>query len=1006
MLDTDRSAPRIAFRLLGPFGVDVDARPVDLGGLRRRAVLAVLLSAGGAAVSDSVLIEALWGERASAGVRNNLQTHVSRLRRAHPDLAARVQRTANGYRLSTEPGELDLDRVDELVGVARAQATADPVGAERLLDEALAQWRGRPLDEFRDLPGWHGSGLAATQLRLDELEAALREDLLEVRLGTGRHVEALPELEQLVALRPERERAHRLLALALHRSARSDAALTALRRYRRRLAEDAGLDPSPELTLLEQAILAQDPALAAPVPAPARAPERDGTPPRRRPARGPSIHGRQDDLIRLREALAASASVTVTGPGGVGKTRLVRELIARDELDAAVAELAAVGSGEDVLRSVAGVLGVRAGPATALDDAVADYLRTRDTLLVLDDCEHLVDDVVRTVQRLLAVAPGLTVLATSRERLGLDGEQVVPLAPLPVDDHGAGGAGSPAVQLFVERARRVRPGFTTTAETLPVLVDVCRRLDGLPLAIELAAGQLGSLGLVDLRDRLGDRLDLLALPRRTTLREVVDRSYRLLADPEQRLFERLAVFDRGFTLDAAVQVGAGGISSTGTVRALARLVDASLVTADDDGRGRLRYGMLETLRALATECLDRREPGGGTRRRHAEWVAGFAATAEGGLQGPAEGMWAERVAAEMPNIRAAWHHSVGRGDVTTAARITVALAGYAQSHEQAELWDLARMLAGHQGLPGTPLFVAVQGAAAQAAYLRGDLDEAQRYVDAGSRAADAATERAWWCPAAATIVALFRGEHGRAEQLARRALAGADSPLWRVILHGDIALARLYGGDVRAARSALLPCARLADEAGIPTGRAWARYVEGEIGLVDDPAEAVVALRDAVSLARSVGTGFVEGVAMVSLISAAVRTGDHRTAVATLPDAVRHWQRSGMWVQQWTTLRLLAELLVDLGVEEPAAVLLSAAAADSDAPTVSGADADRAHAFWARLRSRLGAARVAELRARGTALARPEVITHALEVAVPRAVAAAGARGSVSARQGCAADVT
>ena len=287
--------------------------------------------------------------------------------------------------------------------------------------------------------------------------------------------------------------------------------------------------------------------------------------------------------------------------------------------------------------------------------------------------------------------------------------------------------------------------------------------------------------------------------------------------------------------------------------------------------------------------------------------------------------------------------------------------------------------------------MAVRGAAAHAACHMGELDEAERHVAAGRQATQVAPQvppRAWWRPAAANIIALFRGDTVRAEQLAQEALAVADSPLWQTILLGDVVLARLYGGQPTAAQAALPAVVRRAREVGAPTALAWASFLEGEVLLVTDPTAAVGPLREAVVGARAVGTAYVEGVAMVSLLSAAVRSGDHGVAVTTFPDAVRHWQRSGMWVQQWTTLRLLAELLVDLDVLEPAAVLLGAAEADADAPRLSGPDVDRARVLAAALQRSRGAADAARLRARGAALTRREVLDLALDVALPAAAAA------------------
>ena len=285
--------------------------------------------------------------------------------------------------------------------------------------------------------------------------------------------------------------------------------------------------------------------------------------------------------------------------------------------------------------------------------------------------------------------------------------------------------------------------------------------------------------------------------------------------------------------------------------------------------------------------------------------------------------------------------------------------------------------------------MAVRGAAALAACHLGELDEAERHLAAGRQAVQDAAEvppRAWWCPAAANIVALFRGDHVRAEQLAREALAVADSRCGRRSCSATSSSARLYGGQPTAAQAALPAVVRRAREVGAPTALAWACFLEGEVRLVTDPLAAVEPLREAVVGARAVGTAYVEGVAMVSLLSAAVRSGDHGVAVETFPDAVRHWQRSGMWVQQWTTLRLLAELLVELDVLEPAAVLLGAADADADAPRVSGPDVDRVRALAAAVD---GVARCGGRRPP----ARPGGRPHPARGARPRARRRAAGRG-------------
>jgi predicted ATPase/DNA-binding SARP family transcriptional activator len=993
-------------RILGPLEIRADGRPVNLGGAQRRAVMAVLLNAAGDAVSEDVLIESLWGEQSGAAARNNVQSHVSRLRAALgasgvDGPAEFVRRTPRGYRVELEQADLDSDWVRTALSRARTQREHDPRGAASRLERALSLWRGRPFEEFADLPGWGVSGLAAAQAGLDELRTTIREEHFETRLAIGEHADILPQLEQATMEEPLRERLHRLLAVALYRSDRPTDALGVLRGFRARLAEESGLDASADLERVEHAILQQDSALARPTVMPART----VVPPGASPAGATrTLIGREHEVARLLTALDDSRLVTITGPGGVGKSRLatatadvLADEAASSTRDIELFELAAIHDGAAFTAAVAQRLGVRAGPDVELDRALVDYLAGRQLLLVLDNCEHLLGEVGAFVQRVLDTAPRVIVLVTSRERLGLPTEQLAPLGPLTVATKIDRPAAvpqdaplSPAGELFVARARRTRPDFPMHREDRVLVEELCRRLDGLPLAIELAASQLSALGLRDLHDALDDRLDVLALSRRTTLRGVIDRSYDLLDDHEQQLFEQLAVFDGGFTLDAVHAIARAVEDAPATTRRLTRLVDASLVTVADGRHGRVRYSLLETLRLYADERLQARGGREQVVERHGSWVVDLAETAEVALEGPDERDWSERLAVEFPNIRGAWHAAIGRGDVTTAARITVALACFAQMHGQAELWTWTRRLVSEEGLAGHPLESAVHGAAAQACYLQGDLGAAEDHITAGVAAGSSGgtPDRAWWCTAAANIVALFRGEHAESERLAAEALEQADdSPVWRTILAGDIVLARLYAGKVDRARDAVGRCVRLAAASGSPTALAWSHYVDGEVALVDDPVHAVKLLGEAVDLARTVGATFVEGVAMVSLFSAAVRADNHQRALEAVPQVIGHWQRlGGMWVQQWTTLRILVELLVTLGLLDEAAVLLAAADTDeNDAPEVTGADAEREDALRTTIRTRLGARAYDRSRLHGERLTRPQVVAYALGTALPNA---------------------
>jgi DNA-binding SARP family transcriptional activator len=412
----------VVFRLLGPLEVVVQGRMVAVGGPRPRGLLALLLTAGGV-VSEDGLVDGLWGEEPPASARKTVQSHLSRLRTALGPAGERLVRVPGGYRVEVRAGELDVERVEALRAEARALREAAPGRAARLLEQALAAWRGPALAELAGLPG-----LQAERARLDELRLAVGDELLDARLAAGEHHQVLPEAERAAAAEPLRERTQLQLALARYRCGNHAGALEALRRYRDRLADETGLDPTEELTRLEAAILARapwlDPPSAPTHPQPAgQGPTASSAVPM--PPATPLV-GRDQDLERLAGALGRHRLVTVTGVGGVGKTRLALET-ARRAVEAGrrvvVLELAEIGQADAVAPALAARLGVRPGPELPIQDAIAEYLSTQRLLLVVDNCEHLLDPVARLLDRVARQAPGITVLATSRERLGLDAER-------------------------------------------------------------------------------------------------------------------------------------------------------------------------------------------------------------------------------------------------------------------------------------------------------------------------------------------------------------------------------------------------------------------------------------------------------------------------------------------------------------------------------------------------------------------------------------------------------
>jgi predicted ATPase/DNA-binding SARP family transcriptional activator len=611
----------IELGVLGPLEVRAAGRLVPVPGARQRALLAALLLRRGHVVPMDRLVDEVFGEAPPREARNALQTYVTRLRQALGPAASKIATRAPGYVLQVPSDTVDAERFAALLGQARA--TEAPAAALALLDRALALWRGPAYAELAS-PSARGEAL-----RLAELRVAAEEDRAALLLRLDRVAEATAALEAIVAGEPWRERAVALLVTALAEAGRTADALEALAGYRDPLREELGLDPSPKLRRLEEQVLRGTLAPAAPVAS--------GHDRRARAVRPTSFVGRERELTLARQALAAAPLVTLVGPGGVGKTRLAQEVA---DLHDRVwwVDLAPLRDPAAVPYAVADALDIDLLPGTPLADALRQWARRAQGLLVLDNCEHLLAAVARLAGELLATASGLSLVATSRERLAIGGEQVLDVPPLDVPAPGTPEAG-PAVRLFLERAQAADPTVAASPPPLRRVADICRALDGLPLAIELAAARIGALTVDDLADRLDTRFELLRTTRRTgdsrhqTLRAVVDWSFELLTGDEQRLFLRLSVFAAAFDIGAAEAVVADDDLAAGRVADLvARLAEQSMLTRPGSS-GIGRYRMLETLRAYAAARLPAAEAER-LHRRHARFMVDLAERAEAGLYGP------------------------------------------------------------------------------------------------------------------------------------------------------------------------------------------------------------------------------------------------------------------------------------------------------------------------------------------------------------------------------------
>jgi predicted ATPase/DNA-binding SARP family transcriptional activator len=884
------------FRILGPLEVAEGGRPLQVGGTRERALLAILLIHAGEVVSADRLIEELWGSDLPGNPANALQVVVSRVRKVLEDSAgpSRLVTRKPGYVLEVRQEELDAGRFRRLVQEARQQEAGQAAPAERglaLLEEALGLWRGPALAEFA-LEGFAREEIA----RLEEERFRAVEMKVEAELALGRPAQLVGELKALVAANPLRERLRGQLMLALYRSGRQGEALRVFAEGRGVLAEELGVDPGPELQELHQRILVQAASL---IP-------RAGTEPRGNlPAPLTSFVGRHAELAEARELLARSRLVTLTGPGGCGKTRLALEL-ARSLLESFpdgvwLVELEAVSDPAGVPESLAAALGLGAGASLGvggeasrpLMEKVTDYLRGRELLVVLDNCEHLVESCALVAERVLRAAPRVRFLATSRERLAVAGEALSPVPPLGVPAPGElrpeQVAGSDAVRLFVERATAVQPAFTLDASTAPAVSGICRRLDGIPLALELAAARVRILPPLQIAARLDDRFSLLtsgnrgALPRHQTLRAAIDWSHGLLAGPERDLFGQLSVFVGGCTLEAAEEVCLP--AGAGVLESLSRLVDQSLVVSED--RGHARFRMLETLHRYAAERLAESGTAGEFQRRHAEYCLRLAERAEPMVRGPQQATWMGRLRAEHDNLSAAISWAL-RHDPAVAVRLTSALAYF---------WLIGRRR----------------------------LDVRQRLaeaVDAARGAAPASRARALvWAAQLANLEARPDLAAAQARE-ALEILRDAGDPWWVALCEAILGLTVGFSADIGQAGE-LLEASRARFEAlGDAWGAALASMFLGYASAFAARHEQGAALaRRSLDGFRAAGDQWGQTMALELLGVLARRQGAFDEAVTAFEEALGVVRDLGLHEEVPFLLADLGDLQVHLGGVEAAAVL-------------------------------------------------------------------------------------
>lgn len=830
---------RMLVQILGPLEVSSDLGSLSLGGRKQRVVLACLALRVGRVAPVDELIEAGWGDDLPANPANALQYQITQLRKIIESDSAHPQHLVTakpGYRLDRDTVTTDAAQFEaSLAGARKAFETGDNDRAASLVDEALALWRGPALAEFR-----YDDFARGDAERLDDERVAAIELQLDIALGDGRHIEASSQLAQLTREHPLREGLWARRVLALYRSGRQSEALRVFQDARDSLAE-VGLEPGTDLLELEQQIIDQDSSL---VPGATRA----RAPLHNLPAPPNRLVGRDGDVEKVSELVEAGRLVTLIGPGGAGKTRLAiavgRVLLDRYPGGIWFLPLDTLQEGSLLPTAIGRVIGMRENPDRPVVDTLAEHLGAMKTMLVLDNCEHLIEPVATFVHDMMHRCDQLSVLATSQVTLESSGEVVFAVTPLATPGQTASIydpiSEIDGVALFVERAGDAGANVENWDDTAVVAVaNIVTALDGMPLALELAAARTRSMSLDEIARGLEDRFAILnsgprtAPARQRSLRAVVEWSLNLLEDRQRTLMAKLSVFAGGFDAEDAAAVAA---DSPLEIRDdLAVLVDRSLLTRSDDVAGSARFAMLESLRQYGSIELGA-DRFASARDAHLEHFTEFAGEADAGIRSSEQVSWLHRIDAAYPNIRTAFGWSLNGGSLETGIRLAARTGRYWDWRglsKEGSAWTERLTAAADATAPGLPT---IQAGSAFIAWERGDLEEARRSSDLAIVSARELSDPFEYAAALSSRVFISRSEGDMESALSegaelRLAVDNTGDPWLVAWAESALATVALAADDLDAAESHTERSRALFAELGDRRGESWSLLSLAQISL-------------------------------------------------------------------------------------------------------------------------------------------------------------------------------